>query len=159
MRQAAHDGGLAFGTGFPILIGALGPKMLALAASEADGAVLNWLTPEHARTTVELMNEEARSGRKPTSVLYVRMSPPDASRADALSYDSLDNYHRHFVAQGLTSPEAIIAGACLPTGDAGAAAARIAAYADAGIDVLCVYPHGFEEAERERMLAAVADAG
>ncbi|MCU1504355.1 MAG: hypothetical protein JWM12_3709, partial [Ilumatobacteraceae bacterium] len=155
MRRCAQDGDLAFGAGFPILIGALGPKMVALGVTEADGVVLNWLTPEHARATVERVRAEAPADRRPTTVLYVRMSPPDAARSDAANYDALANYHRHFVSQGLTDVDAIVAGACLPSDDIRAARARIAAYADAGIDVLCVYPHGFEEAERERVLAAV----
>jgi alkanesulfonate monooxygenase SsuD/methylene tetrahydromethanopterin reductase-like flavin-dependent oxidoreductase (luciferase family) len=156
MRRYSREGDLGFGAGFPVLVGALGPKMVALGASDADGVVLNWLTPGHARETVAQVRAATTPDRAPTTVLYVRMSPPDAARTDAVNYDALDNYHRHFVAQGLTDPEAIIAGACLPGGDTIAARERIAAYADAGIDVLCVYPHGFGEAERERVLAAVA---
>jgi len=156
MDRYARGGDLGFGAGFPVLVGALGPKMVALGVSEADGVVLNWLTPEHARETVVQIRSHARPDRRPTTVLYVRLSPPEAAHADAVNYDALDNYHRHFVAQGLTDPDAIIAGACLPAGDTAAARERIAAYAEAGIDVLCVYPHGFGEAERERVLAAVA---
>ena len=33
-----------------IIIAALGPKMCRLAGEEADGVLLNWLTPEYART-------------------------------------------------------------------------------------------------------------
>src|SRR5690606_2411335 len=32
--------------GVRVVVGALGPKMRRLAVTEADGAVLNWLTPE-----------------------------------------------------------------------------------------------------------------
>ena len=49
MRRYSRGGGLGFGAGFPVLVGALGPKMVALGATDADGVVLNWLTPEHAR--------------------------------------------------------------------------------------------------------------
>jgi hypothetical protein len=88
-------------------------------------------------------------------VLYVRISPPAAAHADAVSYDALANYHHHFVAQGLTTPEQIVAGTCLPSDDPAAARDRLAAYAEAGIDVVCLYPHGFDEAERSRVLASV----
>lgn len=156
MRRA-RDGGLPFGPGFEILVGALGPKMLALGAREADGVVLNWLTPEHAGTTVAQVRQAADpAGPAPTTVLYVRISPPQAARADAVAYDGLANYHHHFQAQGLDSPEAIVAGACLPADDPAAARDRLAAYAEAGVEVVCLYPHGFDEADRERVLATMA---
>ena len=46
--------GLTFGQSFPVLVGALGPKMVELGASRSDGLVLNWLTPQHARETIDL---------------------------------------------------------------------------------------------------------
>lgn len=156
MRRFSHGDGLPFGPGFPILVGALGPKMSALGATEADGVVLNWLTPEHAGDAVRRLRADAGPGATPTTVLYVRMSPPEVVRQDATSYDALANYHRHFLAQGLTSPDAIVAGTCLAPHDPAFVKDRLAAYADAGIDVLCLYPHGFDEVERERVLAAVA---
>lgn len=156
MRRCSTGGGLSFGGGFPVLVGALGPKMVALGAADADGVVLNWLTPEHAATTVAAVREAAGPGGRATTVLYVRISPRQAALTDAVNYDALANYHQHLVSQGLTTPEAIVAGATLPADDPGAAKERLAAYADAGIDVLCLYPHGFDEAERERVLASVA---
>jgi alkanesulfonate monooxygenase SsuD/methylene tetrahydromethanopterin reductase-like flavin-dependent oxidoreductase (luciferase family) len=155
MRACSAGDGLPFGTGFPILIGALGPKMLALGASDADGVVLNWLTPDHARTTVQQVTAAAPAGTSPLTVLYVRISPSEAALTDARNYDALANYHQHFVNQGLTTPEQIVAGTCLPADDPAAVRDRLAAYADAGVDVVCLYPHGFAEAERERVLAAV----
>lgn len=149
-------GGLAFGGGFPVLVGALGPRMVQLGAAEADGVVLNWLTPEHAATTVAAVRAAAPSGAAPLTVLYVRVSPADAVFADAVNYDRLVNYHNHFVNQGLTTAEAVVAGTCLPADDPAAAKERLAAYAAAGVDVLCLYPHGFVEEERVRVLAALA---
>jgi alkanesulfonate monooxygenase SsuD/methylene tetrahydromethanopterin reductase-like flavin-dependent oxidoreductase (luciferase family) len=155
MRRYSRGGDLMFGAGFPVLVGALGPKMGALGATDADGVVLNWLTPAHARDTVERVQSSGSSDSAPTTVLYVRMSPPAAAHTDAVNYDSLDNYHRHFLAQGLTDPDAIVAGTCLPPHDIGAARERIAEYADAGVDILCVYLHGFDEAERESLMTAL----
>jgi len=155
LEQRSHGGGLAFGRGFPVLVGALGPKMVALGAAASDGLVLNWLTPEHAATTVAQARAAAGPGRSPRTVLYVRISPRAAAHADAVGYDSLANYHHHFVAQGLTTPEAIVTGTCLPADDPTAVRDRLAAYAEAGIDVLCLYPHGFEEADRARVLASI----
>jgi alkanesulfonate monooxygenase SsuD/methylene tetrahydromethanopterin reductase-like flavin-dependent oxidoreductase (luciferase family) len=157
MTRCSRQGGLDFGGGFPVLLGALGPKMVALGASRADGLVLNWLTPEHARLTVESIGQEAPD-RRPTTVLYVRISPPEAAVADAVAYDALANYHQHFVHQGLHDAGAIVAGTCLPADDPAAAADRLSAYRDAGVDVVCLYPHGLDEKVREAVLAGVADA-
>jgi alkanesulfonate monooxygenase SsuD/methylene tetrahydromethanopterin reductase-like flavin-dependent oxidoreductase (luciferase family) len=149
--------GLQFGGGFPVLVGALGERMVHLGAAEADGVVLNWLTPEQAAITVKRAREAAgATGRRGLCVLYVRLSPAEAVERDAVNYDALANYHRHFVGQGLTTPSAIVSGTCLPAEDLDAARARIDAYAEAGIDVLCLYPHGFDEVERARLLTALA---
>lgn len=145
----------AFGAGFPILVGALGPKMTSLGAAEADGVLLNWLTPQHAAETVRQVRAAAPPGRTAKTVLYVRISPAAAVRQDAVNYDQLANYHRHFEMQGLASPEDIVAGTCLPADDPAAVRDRLAAYDESGIDVLCLYPHGFDEAERCRVLEAV----
>ena len=68
--------GVTFGQGFPVLVGALGPKMVEMGAARSDGLVLNWLTPEHAQETVALAREVGRAnGRTPYTVLYVRLSP------------------------------------------------------------------------------------
>ena len=151
------EGGLAFGGGFPILVGALGDRMVGLGAAEADGVVLNWLTPEHAAATVKQVRDAAEAaGRRGFCVLYARLSPADTVRADAVGYDALANYHEHFVRQGLADPEAIVARTCLSAEDPGAARAQLDAYAEAGIDVLCLYPHGFDEVERARLLTALA---
>ena len=94
--------GVTFGHGFPVLVGALGPKMVELGAARSDGLVLNWLTPQHAQETVALAHEIGRAnGRTPYTVLYVRLSPYDALHTDAVNYDAMANYHQHFQRQGL----------------------------------------------------------
>ena len=81
---------------------------------------------------------------------------PTPCGRDAVGYDALANYHQHFVRQGLLDPEAIVAGTCLSAEDRGAARAQLDAYEEAGIDVLCLYPHGFDEVERARLLTSLA---
>ena len=147
---------LRFGNDFPILVGALGPKMVALGASAADGVVLNWLTPEFAARTVRSVREAAGPQHEARSVLYIRVGGRAALRPDAVNYALMANYHQHFVAQGLTDPDAVVAGACIDTTDLGAARAAIDAYADTGLDVLCLYPHGLPAEERSRVLAELA---
>ena len=148
--------GLTFGQSFPVLVGALGPKMVELGASRSDGLVLNWLTPQHARETIDLArNAGQANGRTPYTVLYVRLSPYEALHTDAVNYDAMANYHHHFVRQGLMTPEDVVAGTCLRSDDLGHAKEQLNAWAEAGIDLVCAYPHGLEQAEYETALAAL----
>ena len=148
--------GVTFGKGFPVLVGALGPKMVELGAARSDGLVLNWLTPQHAQETVELArNVGQANGRTPYTVLYVRLSPDEALHTDAVNYDAMANYHHHFVRQGLMTPEDVVAGTCLRSDDLGHAKEQLNAWAEAGIDLVCAYPHGLEQAEYETALAAL----
>ncbi len=41
----------------PILVAALRPKMLAIAGTEGDGAIINWLSPDDVRTVVPHVGE------------------------------------------------------------------------------------------------------
>ena len=56
----------------PVYLGALGPQMLRLAGRLADGAALNWCTPEQIAWSRERVAEgEAKAGREPGSVKVV----------------------------------------------------------------------------------------
>ncbi|KAA9105605.1 LLM class flavin-dependent oxidoreductase [Microbacterium rhizomatis] len=55
-------------SGARVLVGALGPKMRALAAEEADGALLSWLTPDRAAEQAEGVRDAA-----PASTGYVAL--------------------------------------------------------------------------------------
>ncbi len=149
-------GRLRFGNDFPVLVGALGPKMVTLGATHGDGVVLNWLTPATAKTTVDTVRAATGPYRTAQTVLYIRVGTTATLRPDAVGYDQMANYHQHFVAQGLTDPEAVVAGTCLDSGDLGAVRAAIDGYAETGLDVLCLYVHGLSPAERSRILTAVA---
>jgi alkanesulfonate monooxygenase SsuD/methylene tetrahydromethanopterin reductase-like flavin-dependent oxidoreductase (luciferase family) len=65
----------------PIHLGALGPQMVRLAGELADGALLNWATPERIAQCRQLLNEgAARGGRAPREVqltMYVRVCVDD----------------------------------------------------------------------------------
>ncbi|MDH3680943.1 MAG: LLM class flavin-dependent oxidoreductase [Acidimicrobiia bacterium] len=149
--------GMAFGGDWPILVGALGPKMVALGAAHADGVVLNWLSVDEAARTVTAAKEAAaETSRNGRTVLYLRVMPGDLARTDAVNYDAMANYHQHFVNQGLHTPDDIVAATCLPASDLGEARDRLAAYAETGLDLVCLYPHGWDEAERNRILAGLA---
>lgn len=56
----------------PVYLGALGPQMLALAGAAADGALLNWCTPEQVTWSRERVAAGARrAGRDPAAVQIV----------------------------------------------------------------------------------------
>lgn len=156
LTSRSHHG-MAFGGDWPIVVGALGPKMVELGAGHSDGVVLNWLSPDETRKTVAAAKvaaaEKARNGR---TVLYIRVMPDEAARADAVNYDAMANYHQHFINQGLTTPDDIVAATCLPASDLGRAREQLARYDEAGLDLACLYPHGWDEAERSRILAELA---
>jgi alkanesulfonate monooxygenase SsuD/methylene tetrahydromethanopterin reductase-like flavin-dependent oxidoreductase (luciferase family) len=65
----------------PVYLGALGPEMLRLAGELADGAALNWCTPQQIAWSRERVDEAARrTGRDPTNVKlaeYIRVCVDD----------------------------------------------------------------------------------
>ena len=149
--KARSADGMASGGGWPVLIAALGPRMVQLGAEEADGLILNWLTPEHAASSVRRVHERAPAGSSPRIALYLRLMTAGAARDDAVRYDAMANYHRNFVAQGLTTPDDVVARATLPRDDLGAARARLDHYRAAGIDTVCIYPLSFDTDDRHAL--------
>lgn len=112
---------LRAGTGVPILVGALGPRVRKLAAERADGILFSWLTAAAAAEARAQLRKDAGE-RRPQSVLYVRtILDPEARpvlEAEAARYASYPNYARNFARLGitaadttleLTSPDAAIA--------------------------------------------------
>ena len=65
----------------PVYLAALGPQMLRLAGEAADGALLNWATPEHTAVSRARIGEGvARAGRDPGAVpvtMYIRVCVDD----------------------------------------------------------------------------------
>src|SRR5947209_9295746 len=64
-----------------LVVAALGPRMCRLGGAEADGVLLNWLTPDHARRSIDWIREgaEQRGRPAPRVMAYVRV----ALRAEA----------------------------------------------------------------------------
>jgi alkanesulfonate monooxygenase SsuD/methylene tetrahydromethanopterin reductase-like flavin-dependent oxidoreductase (luciferase family) len=65
----------------PVYLAALGPQMLRLAGEVADGALLNWATPERIAVSRERIDAgAARAGRDPGAVpmtMYIRVCVDD----------------------------------------------------------------------------------
>ena len=97
-----------------IVVAAMGPKMCALAGAEADGAFLNWMTPEKAAWARERVHEgAAAAGRAtpPPVFGYVRVAVGDDAeerlRKEEAFYRQLhQGYIRHFEALG--APEGTV---------------------------------------------------
>jgi alkanesulfonate monooxygenase SsuD/methylene tetrahydromethanopterin reductase-like flavin-dependent oxidoreductase (luciferase family) len=74
----------------PVYLAALGPQMLRLAGETADGALLNWATPERiAVSRAEIDAGAARAGRNPGAVpmtMYIRVCIDDDVAAARLAF-------------------------------------------------------------------------
>lgn len=136
-----------------LLLGALRSGMLRLAGSEADGAVVNWLSPDDVRTVVPHVGE----GREIAVRLFV-IPTADAEAARGLG--------RRMIAEYLNVPVYAAFHEWLGRGElltpmweawrSGDRAGALEAVPDAVVDDLVI--HGSPEACRERVEAYV-DAG
>ncbi|ANJ28256.1 LLM class flavin-dependent oxidoreductase [Agromyces aureus] len=94
-----------------IVVGALGPRMRRLAAEEADGVLLNWLTPDAASTAMRELAADA-NGRPTRGVLYVRTIVDEAARPmlveESTKYDAFPAYSANFDRLGFRAIESTI---------------------------------------------------
>jgi alkanesulfonate monooxygenase SsuD/methylene tetrahydromethanopterin reductase-like flavin-dependent oxidoreductase (luciferase family) len=145
-----------------IVVGALNPRMLALAGELADGVLLNYLPASHVPWSVE----QVRRGGDASIYAYVhagvckREEGVELARRDLFSYAVVDSYARNFERAGFGDEVAEIrarfaagdrAGAVGAVsdrmvdaidvmGDADVVHATMRAYADAGVDVPVLMP-------------------
>ena len=102
------------------MVAALGPHMCRLAGEIADGVLFNWLTPEYARRSAELVRAGAAAAKRrpPTVYAYVRLAlgPAAAARLtdEGNRYAGIPAYAAHFERMGVKPAETAIAG---PTPD------------------------------------------
>jgi alkanesulfonate monooxygenase SsuD/methylene tetrahydromethanopterin reductase-like flavin-dependent oxidoreductase (luciferase family) len=143
----------AFGTEVPI-----GPRMTSVGAQHADGVVLNWLSPDGARSAVDACRADAQD-RAVQTILYVRIGPAEIIAADVKSYSTRLSYRRHFATQNLDGPADITAATCLPWNAPAAALERLAEYEEAGIDVICIYTRGLAPTVRETAMSFLRGHG
>lgn len=149
--------------GVPVVLAALGPKMLALAARQADGVLLNWTTPESARTSIRTVADATGPDRLPVPVggyLRIAAGPDAAAQADSHTafYAELPAYRRAlegmgFGASGDLAAEA--ARALVLHGSAATVARRAREWQDAGVDPLIIYPIGDDDSISDALRLAV----
>lgn len=96
-------------TGVPVLVGALGPRMRHLGATEADGVLLSWLTPSDA---ADAMADLRRDGASKRGVLYARSIVDDDAREslqrEASSYESYPSYAANFARLGIRAIDTVV---------------------------------------------------
>jgi alkanesulfonate monooxygenase SsuD/methylene tetrahydromethanopterin reductase-like flavin-dependent oxidoreductase (luciferase family) len=146
----------------PIYLGALTPPSLRLAGAVADGVILNWLPPEGIEKAALLAREAAAdAGRRIRVIAYVRtalVDDPDqqhaateALREQTYAYLSLPAYAnsvrqvgfaKELDGMGAGEERALdsLVDALCASGPPGMIRAKLAAYREAGVDSVIVYP-------------------
>ena len=152
---------------WPLMIAALGPLMLKLAAERTAGALPYNVTPDHTR--------EARTALGPGKLLAVEQKvclETDAATARGLArhelhrYMAMTNYRNNWLRIGFTEADLAEGGsdrfldAMVLHGDAATIARGLRAHFDAGADHVCIQPvHAEGDKEGlDRTLAALASA-
>jgi alkanesulfonate monooxygenase SsuD/methylene tetrahydromethanopterin reductase-like flavin-dependent oxidoreductase (luciferase family) len=99
-----------------VIVAALGPKMCRLAGEIADGVLFNWLTPEYARRSAELVRAGAAAAGRQTPRLcaYVRVALGGAAaerlQQEADRYAKIPAYSDNFTRMGVKPVDTAIAG-------------------------------------------------
>lgn len=99
-----------------VVVAALGPRMCRLAGAEGDGVLLNWLTPDFARTAVGWVREGAEEADRPVPRLmaYVRAALGQEAggrlREEARRYDAIPHYATHFRRMGASAIDTAVTG-------------------------------------------------
>jgi alkanesulfonate monooxygenase SsuD/methylene tetrahydromethanopterin reductase-like flavin-dependent oxidoreductase (luciferase family) len=100
-----------------VIVAALGPRMCELAGEVADGVLFNWLTPEHARRSAELVAKGAKAAGRatPRTYAYVRVAlgPAATERLhdEGGRYAAIPAYASHFERMGVKPVDTAIAAA------------------------------------------------
>lgn len=98
-----------------LVVAALGPKMCRLAGEVGDGVLLNWVTPEYARRSADLVREGAAAAKRPAPRIfaYVRLALGAAAHdrllAEANRYAAIPAYGANFDRMGVKPETTAIA--------------------------------------------------
>jgi probable F420-dependent oxidoreductase len=135
----------------PLVLAALGPRMLALAASRAAGAFPYLVTEAHVREARRVLDETVEGGDRPVlvaSLLAVLGDGPDvraSARAAISRYLGQPNYRNNLLRAGIDPADIDaladpLVDALVATGGADDLRERVAAMHRAGADHVAVIP-------------------
>lgn len=131
--------------GPPVLLAALGPKMLELARDRTQGAHPYLTTPEHTRIAREAVGPDKLVAVEQGVVLTTdRETGLRRARAHLEMYKVLPNYRNNWLRLGFTEEDASgdlsdrLVEALVVWGDEEAIAARVAEHHAAGADHVCI---------------------
>jgi probable F420-dependent oxidoreductase len=129
------------------VLAALGPKMLALAASAADGAHPYWTTPEHTAIAAAALGPDKMLNVEQKICLTTDADAARAAIRGALGmYITLPNYFKNWFRLGFDESDLENGGsdrlcdALVPWGTADAINDRIEAHRAAGATHVCIQP-------------------
>lgn len=129
----------------PVVIAALGPKMLALAGRAADGALPYLVTPDHVGIARAAIGPDGFLAVEQAVVLSTDRSVAlERAGAHLAIYTGLDNYRRSWERLGFTEADFVPGGsdrlreAVVAAGDVDDIAARVDELRAAGADHVCL---------------------
>jgi probable F420-dependent oxidoreductase len=149
----------------PIVLAALRPKMLALAAEKTQGAHPYNVTPEHTKRAREILG--AKAWLCPEQMVLLETNPSKAreiARKNLATYLVLPNYRNNLKWIGFSDADLDQGGSdrlvdgLVAWGDEKAIEKRIREHHDAGADHVCIqsFRHDGSVGADERVLAAFA---
>lgn len=100
----------------PVVVGALGPNMCALAGESADGVLLNWLTADYVAPSAAITDEAAREAGRPRPLIlgYVRTVYGPGAREvfaeEAGRYGTYPAYAANFIRMGTPAESTAVIG-------------------------------------------------
>lgn len=131
----------------PLLVGALGDRMLDLSARSADGAHPYLVAPRHTARAREILGPTSLLAPEQAVVVCDDPGPARAAaRAHLATYLGLDNYVRSLQRQGFDDHDFSNGGSdhlvdeLVAWGDVAAVRKRVAAHRDAGADHVALHP-------------------
>ncbi|HVH19601.1 MAG TPA: TIGR03620 family F420-dependent LLM class oxidoreductase, partial [Myxococcota bacterium] len=131
----------------PIVLAALRPKMLALAAEKADGAHPYFVTPEHTARAREILGKDRILAPEQKVLLCTDAAKArGVARAAMKIYAGLPNYQNNLKWLGYDDSDFgggisdRLVDAIVAWGDEKVIADRIQAHLDAGADHVCIQP-------------------
>lgn len=155
----------------PLVLAALGPRMLELAAARADGAHPYFVPVEHTAIARERLGPEPVLAVEMAAVLDTDPERSrEVARAFAARYVGTANYANNLRRLGWSGQDLADGGsdrlvdAVVARGDVGAIATRVRAHLDAGADHVCVQLRASDPTDLclsgyRELMAALADLG